>query len=120
MNKIASEWHSKGLQGFIRSWSYDPQSETMTYHVANNRFCKRIGREHKSNHIMFQVDIKKGCYSQRCLDPECRGWESVPKLLPQHVRAQVGSNIDDVIEEVVEKPKKIATYSVCVMPTNKK
>ncbi|KAK4471805.1 hypothetical protein MN116_004606 [Schistosoma mekongi] len=36
------------------------------------RFCERINRSHKSNHVILVFDLTNGCYYQKCLDPDCR------------------------------------------------
>jgi hypothetical protein len=53
-------------------------NEYITYNVTGNRFCRRINRPHKSNHIYFVVDISKLCVWQRCYDPDCRSFRSPP------------------------------------------
>ncbi|CAH8849763.1 unnamed protein product, partial [Trichobilharzia szidati] len=40
--------------------------------VEKLRYCERIGRAHKSNHIILIFDLVNGCYYQKCLDPDCR------------------------------------------------
>lgn len=42
--------------------------------MCENRWCERIGRQHKSNNIMWTVDLKhKACW-QSCHDSECQGF----------------------------------------------
>lgn len=40
--------------------------------LTNGRFCENVGREHRSNHVWFQ--LKDDCISMRCCDPECSGF----------------------------------------------
>jgi hypothetical protein len=54
----------------------DSTAAKLTYQVIGNKFCRRIGRPHRSNHIMIEVDIGRGCAYQRCWDPDCRGFRS--------------------------------------------
>ena len=44
----------------------------VSFRIDGNRWCDRIGREHKSNGITLHVDTVKGCFYQRCFDPDCR------------------------------------------------
>jgi hypothetical protein len=68
-----------GVEGDIRSWSIsywngeggaDGQTNgaakpslssatSITYQISKNRWCERIGRHHKSNGIMWTVDLRK-------------------------------------------------------------
>ncbi|KAK6155642.1 hypothetical protein DH2020_009890 [Rehmannia glutinosa] len=42
---------SKGdVSGKIRSWYWFSEYELIVYSMSRNRYCERIGREHKSNH----------------------------------------------------------------------
>ncbi|KAA0150698.1 hypothetical protein FNF29_05035 [Cafeteria roenbergensis] len=66
----------------------------LIYSMADNRFCLRIGRQHRSNNVAFSVDLEAGTASQTCMDPLCRGWRSdavqVPvEVLPDQVPAGV-------------------------------
>ena len=49
----------KGLNGSIRSWRMESQSDlakaTIIYNMKGNRWCDHIGRSHKSNNIMWVV-----------------------------------------------------------------
>lgn len=54
----------------------------VTYQIAGNKFCARIGRQHRSNHIMFVVDCVRGCMYQKCWDPDCRGFSSNEIIVP--------------------------------------
>jgi hypothetical protein len=117
--------------------------QVLTYHVSGNRFCARVGRQHKSNQIYFVVDMRRtelllllvvavmvvvvllllvvvlvflllpsplicpfshslsfffffsfifsspslsagGEVSQKCFDPDCRGFRSWPVSIPHH------------------------------------
>ncbi|KAF3796650.1 DNA-directed primase/polymerase protein [Nymphaea thermarum] len=73
------------LAGWIRSWYWFSDYDLMVYNIAGNRFCERIGRQHKSNHVMYVVDFRRSCYYQKCHDPECRGYRSPMHPLPYDV-----------------------------------
>jgi hypothetical protein len=75
----------------IHSWTlhkYDHQSEAnvplyvVTYQIYGNKYCQNVGRQHKSNGIMFDVDINRGCVFQKCWDQDCRGYRSPPVNVP--------------------------------------
>jgi hypothetical protein len=68
----------------------------VTYQISGNRWCRRIGRAHKSNHVFYVVVLRAratgggAVWAQGCHDPECRGYQSAlagvpPEALPsQH------------------------------------
>ncbi|KAK1947141.1 DNA-directed primase/polymerase protein [Phytophthora citrophthora] len=59
----------------------------ITYHMARNRWCANIRRPHKSNNVMFVVDIDQHVFYQKCHDPVCQAldFRSPPRPLPQHI-----------------------------------
>mmetsp|Transcript_19575 Transcript_19575/g.42562 ORF Transcript_19575/g.42562 Transcript_19575/m.42562 type:complete len:240 (-) Transcript_19575:137-856(-) len=68
-----------GIQGKIRAWSMEcmsndgePDSHYMSYQMSDNRWCENIGRAHRSNNIIWNVDLTRKTYWQTCHDPECR------------------------------------------------
>ena len=42
----------------------------------NNRWCERVGRQHKSNSTFLVADICAGVYWQSCWDIDCKGVKS--------------------------------------------
>jgi hypothetical protein len=68
--------------GFIRSSLYFPSTRVLVFEVGGNRFCHRIGRAHKSNHIYIVVELLRMVYSQRCHDYECASYRSNEFALP--------------------------------------
>ena len=62
-------------------------SPASTFSVLGNRFCERIGRQHKSNHIYFVVHWTRHEFRQGCFDPDCRDyafpWRSLPCTKPE-------------------------------------
>ena len=84
-----------GVQGRIRCWSIidSPERAWITYQIASNRWCERIGRAHKSNGTYRVVELLPGGavpgYWQGCHDPDCRGWRSPVALLPIDVARSV-------------------------------
>lgn len=73
------------VAGKIRSWYWFSEYGLMVYSMSRNRYCERIGRQHKSNHVIYVVDIRKGVYYQKCHDPDCRGYRSPLRLIPDNV-----------------------------------
>ncbi|GMP24604.1 hypothetical protein CsSME_00001809 [Camellia sinensis var. sinensis] len=61
------------VSGKIRSWYWFSEYGLMVYSMSRNRYCERIGRQHKSNHVMYIVDLRRAIYYQKCHDPDCRG-----------------------------------------------
>ena len=92
-----------GMCGSIRAWSLDdsqPNSSApsyITYHMKDNRFCERIRRQHKSNNVMWTVDLRYMVCHQTCHDPECRamGFRGEPVDLPHNVQEQVRERLFD-------------------------
>lgn len=69
--------------GSIYTMSYFADSHTLSYAIKGRyRYCHRIGRHHRSNNIILVVSIPRQEMHQRCFDPECRGFRSVPWKLP--------------------------------------
>lgn len=64
---------------------------SLCFHISHNRWCHRIGRPHKSNHIMVVVDLLLGVAFQTCMDPDCRavGFRSRPVSVPREVLASL-------------------------------
>ena len=71
----------------VRAWRRTPS--TLTYHLAKNRFCERIGRPHKSNNIFFVVDLNQAVFRQRCFDEGCRGFVGAPHALSPEAAEEV-------------------------------
>lgn len=80
-----------GIQGSIRAWSIDSDSQgnpvSIAYQMSRNRWCECVRRAHKSNNIMWTVDFVSWQCIQGCHDPECRGlrFRGTPIDLPADV-----------------------------------
>ncbi|XP_006401781.2 DNA-directed primase/polymerase protein [Eutrema salsugineum] len=70
------------VSGKIRCWYWFSEDSLIVYSMSRNRYCERIGREHKSNHVMYIVDIIRGIYYQKCYDPDCRDYRSPIRPVP--------------------------------------
>ncbi|XP_032656283.1 DNA-directed primase/polymerase protein isoform X2 [Chelonoidis abingdonii] len=66
----------------IRRWNYFSLEELLVYDISRYRWCKNIGRAHKSNNIMILVDLKKEVYYQKCYDPVCRAKNFKSESIP--------------------------------------
>ena len=53
----------------------------------DSKFCERIRKEHKSNHVWFSVH--SGRISQRCLDEECAEFKGTEHILPPSIVEQL-------------------------------
>jgi len=74
--------------GFIRSSLYFPSTRQVVYNIGGNRYCERIQRQHKSNHVMIVCSLAMGVWYQKCLDPECsRDFRSNERPIPPDVLA---------------------------------
>eukprot|EP00268_Persea_americana_P009195 TRINITY_DN13650_c2_g1_i2.p1 TRINITY_DN13650_c2_g1~~TRINITY_DN13650_c2_g1_i2.p1 ORF type:complete len:630 (-),score=102.26 TRINITY_DN13650_c2_g1_i2:433-2322(-) len=71
------------VSGRIRTWYWFSEYGLMVYSMSRNRYCERIGREHKSNHVMYIVDFKRAGYYQKCYDPDCKGYRSPLRPIPR-------------------------------------
>lgn len=89
-----------GCHGRIRAWSIEDVDGAcyLTYQMCENRWCERIGRQHRSNNIMWTIDLThKRCW-QSCHDPDCRGFRgSLVRLsdLPEDVCDEVDEFLFD-------------------------
>ncbi|XP_057871559.2 uncharacterized protein LOC131077968 isoform X2 [Cryptomeria japonica] len=71
------------IPGSIRSWYWFSEHGVIVYNINGNRFCENIGRQHKSNHVMYIVDFRSASYYQKCHDPDCRGFRSPLRPIPE-------------------------------------
>ncbi|GIM02507.1 hypothetical protein Vretimale_7387 [Volvox reticuliferus] len=73
-----------GAEALVRSIAYCGEGASVTYGMIGpgSHFCDRIGRRHRSNHVFFLLDFLRGCYCQKCYDPECAGWRSEWNAMP--------------------------------------
>ncbi len=69
--------------GFIRSALYFASSSRICYSIGGAyRYCANIGRHHKSNGVFFVVDLATRTMIQKCYDPDCKNFASIPISLP--------------------------------------
>ncbi|XP_043224191.1 DNA-directed primase/polymerase protein-like [Amphibalanus amphitrite] len=73
--------------GGIRCWNYFDTSELLVYDIVGFRFCRNIGRWHRSNNIIIVVSLRDACFYQKCHDPACRAFRSDSLPLPPELLA---------------------------------
>ncbi|XP_074381097.1 uncharacterized protein LOC141721856 isoform X2 [Apium graveolens] len=73
------------VSGKIQSWYWFSEYGVMVYNMSRHRYCERIGRQHKSNHVMYIVDLRRAAYYQKCHDPDCRGYRSPLRPVPEEI-----------------------------------
>ena len=69
----------------LRSWTLlgaGSPGARLSYAVEGDRYCERIGRPHKSNHVMMVVELGARVVYQSCWDPDCRGYHSPARTPP--------------------------------------
>ncbi|TYG42949.1 hypothetical protein ES288_D12G297700v1 [Gossypium darwinii] len=79
---IVSIASTDNVPGKIRCWYWFSEYGLVIYSMLRNRYCERIGREHKSNHVMYVVDMRRAAYYQKCYDPDCKGYRSPLRPIP--------------------------------------
>ncbi|KAI5009084.1 hypothetical protein ZWY2020_010132 [Hordeum vulgare] len=81
------------VSGKIRCWYWFSQDGLMIYSMSRSRYCEHIGREHKSNHVMYIVDFQRAAYYQKCYDPDCHGYRSPLRAVPLDVIPELTASI---------------------------
>jgi hypothetical protein len=76
----------------IRSWMFFAASRTILYAMADHRYCARIQRQHRSNNVLYIVDLNQGQFFQKCLDPDCANWRSEAYSLPPHLLNRISES----------------------------
>jgi len=107
---LATLGRREGPQGKIRAWSIEcvtstaetPNAYFLTYQMCENRWCEFISRSHRSNNIMWTIDLVNLMCWQQCHDPDCRqaGFRGrqVQLNLPEDVKTEVE---DFVLEQEI-------------------
>lgn len=66
------------------------------------KYCDNIGRHHKSNNVMLVVELEKRRIHQKCFDPDCRGFRSQSRPIPEIVFEASDNEALDLMAEQVE------------------
>ena len=96
-NFILQQSTRGGNQGKIRAWSMEG-AHFITYQMSDNRWCENINRAHKSNNIIWNVDLKCYTFWQSCHDPECRAMKS--RGIIQHLPSEVAADVSDYLVDL--------------------
>jgi hypothetical protein len=64
------QWHDQN--SLTIKDSKNIHDKFITYNVSNTRYCKSIGREHKSNGVYFCVNLTTKTVYQNCHDQNCK------------------------------------------------
>lgn len=64
------------------------------YSISGNRYCDKIGRAHRSNHVQIVCYFNDGYYVRKCFDPDCRRLPTVYHPLPLDCLPAVDSEFD--------------------------
>lgn len=69
------------------------------------KYCANIGRHHKSNNVMLVADVNARHMTQKCFDPDCRGFQSPAWPIPPCVfgDGQSDSVDDDALCDMMEQ-----------------
>lgn len=59
---------------------------------SDSRYCERIGREHRSNHVYFVVDPQRRTVHQGCFDEECKDFAGKRYILSPSVLNEVAAS----------------------------
>lgn len=71
-------------------------NDTIMYTIKGGyKFCANIGRHHKSNNVILVANLRARHMFQKCFDPDCKGFRSVPWDLPPEVFDQGRDHVDD-------------------------
>ncbi|KHJ46087.1 herpesviridae UL52/UL70 DNA primase [Trichuris suis] len=120
LNRFFEDYLSQQkAQARIRRWIHVKSAGLLILDIANYRYCHRIGREHKSNHIMYIVDLRRCLFYQKCHDQECRlmGYRSndfpFPPCLLERKHGSVfdDSVSDEQFEKMVSEFERQGTFS---------
>lgn len=75
----------------------------ISYFMARNRWCLNIGREHRSNNVVWHADLEALALHQTCLDSSCRGYRSQPVPIPASVLVRSLEALPKVTEEALSR-----------------
>ncbi|XP_042323799.1 DNA-directed primase/polymerase protein isoform X2 [Sceloporus undulatus] len=81
-NFVISLISKDNIKGGIRRWNYFSLEQLLVYDIMNYRWCRNIGRAHKSNNIMIIIDLKHENWYQKCHDPICRAQNFKSECFP--------------------------------------
>lgn len=77
--------------GRVSRTKFNPLTNMLNFMIDGTRFCRHIGREHKSNHIYVSCRLTLGDMVQKCTDPDCRTFASDPVPIPSGILEKLRS-----------------------------
>ncbi|XP_060634625.2 DNA-directed primase/polymerase protein isoform X3 [Anolis sagrei] len=118
-NFVLSLVSKDSVQGGIRRWNYFSLEQLLVYDILNYRWCRNIGRAHKSNNIMIIVDLKQENWYQKCHDPVCRAenFRSESFSLPSEVCLPFLFKEEEEYEYIMDECGNIEEKSKTFNPT---
>nr|XP_060634627.1 DNA-directed primase/polymerase protein isoform X3 [Anolis sagrei ordinatus] len=118
-NFVLSLVSKDSVQGGIRRWNYFSLEQLLVYDILNYRWCRNIGRAHKSNNIMIIVDLKQENWYQKCHDPVCRAenFKSESFPLPSEVCLPFLFKEEEEYEYIMDECGNIEEKSKTFNPT---
>ena len=63
-----------GAHGYIRACKVNAAGTVATFSLGGNRYCERVGRQHRHNNVLVVCEVYNGVWYRRCLDPDCRAY----------------------------------------------
>ena len=102
-NKMTKENNSENTFTSPTKDNSKYNSYRIRYQIFGNRFCENIGRQHKSNGIILEVDLLLSTLYQSCWDPDCRYFKSNPI----HVPLSILPCYDDLEMKYNDKKKEL-------------
>lgn len=67
----------------LRAWEI--RGGNLRLMLRGQRFCHRLGRQHRSNNVYFEIDLENASFRQGCFDPACSTFRSKSWELPPHI-----------------------------------
>ncbi|EAX92515.1 hypothetical protein TVAG_247960 [Trichomonas vaginalis G3] len=91
------------ITGSISKCDYNEGFNTLLFGISGCRYCRNIGREHKSNGIYILAKLTSGVAVQRCYDPDCRFFESQPVIIPPKILDETRRKYDKYYTQKTEE-----------------
>jgi hypothetical protein len=98
--------------GWITRRKFNAEIDALNLMVEGTRFCRRIGREHRSNHIYISCRLDLGIMMQKCTDPDCRGFQSEAVEIPAEMLEELRNEYIPGRTFSSQKVKKANTETV--------
>ena len=77
---------------YVSKITYERDSKILFYDISGTRYCRTIGREHKSNGIFIVINLEKKLCYHRCYDHDCRRSDTKP--LPVYLPTSIAESLN--------------------------